>query len=161
MSAQLLETIKPVSAFVPIDTTGAGQDGDWVHFAHFRRCLIVLMQGAWAAGTSAVTVEQATTAAGGSAKALDLDYFYRGTALTDDIYAKTAIVSDTFTLPATANTITLLEVKAGDLDQMNDFTFIRVRCASPGASADLLAGLYIFGDPAYPSKPETQPTVIA
>jgi len=158
----MFETLHPVQAFVPIDTTGAGQDGDWVHFHNYRQCMIILSQGAWAAGTSAVTVEQAkdNSDSGSVAKALPIEFMYRGTALTDDTYAKTAITSNTFLLPNTANTITFLVVKAGDLDQMNGFTHIRVRTATPGASADLLSGLYIFGDPAIAAPAENLASAI-
>lgn len=161
MSNRLDEMLKPVAAIVPIDTTGAGQDGDWVSLKNYRRCLIIIMQGAWAGGTSAVTVEQATSAAGGSAKALTIEYYNQGTALTDDAYARTAISSNTFNLPATANTFTFLEVHQQDLDMNNGFCFIRVRTATPGANADLIAAVYVLGEPAYAMKAADLPTAIA
>lgn len=161
MQGRILETIKPIAAFVPIDTTGAGQDGDWVSLKHYKRCAIVLMQGAWAGGTSAVTVQQASDASGTGAKALTIEYYYQGTFATDDAYAKTTISSNTFNLPATANTFTLLEIHQQDLDMNNGFCFIRVRTATPGANADLIAGLYLMGGVDIAQATETMPTAIA
>lgn len=161
MSAKLIEQLHPIVVAVPIDTTGAAVASDWVHLKNHRRALVVIMQGAWAGGTPAVTLEQATAAAGTGNKALDLEEYWQGTALTDDIYARTAVVSDTFNLPATANTVTLIEVHAQDLDVNNGFDWFSVKIASPGANADLISVLIILGDPAHEVKAPDKPTAIA
>lgn len=161
MQGRILENIKVISAIVPIDTTGAGADGDWVSLKHYRSLVAVIQQGAWAGGTPAVTMEQATDAAGTSGKALTIENYYQGTALTDDAYAKTAITSNTFNLPATANTITMIEIHQQDLDINNSFCFVRVRVATPGANADLINALYLLGAVDVAQKPETLPTAIA
>jgi len=160
MQGRILEHIKPVSCFVPIDTTGAGQDGDWVNLKHFRKLVGIIQQGAWAGGTPAVTFQQASDNAGTGAKALDIEYYYQGTHGTDDAYAKTAISSDTFNLPNTANTITMVEIHAQDLDINNGFTHVRMRVASPGANADLISALYLLGGGDFAMKTEDMPSVI-
>lgn len=161
MNARLLEMLHPVVGAVPIDTTGAAVTGDYVNMSKYRRLLICIIQGAWAGGTPAVTLKQATDAAGTGEKALSFTEYWSGTALTDDTYARTAVSSDTFNLTATANTFTFIEVHQNDLDKDNDFDWVRVGIATPGANADLIAVLYILGDMVTESKPETHPTAIA
>lgn len=161
MNNKLIECLKIVPAIVPIDTTGAAANGDWCSLKNWRRCIISIAQGAWAGGTPAVTLEQATTAAGGSSKALDLEEYWSHVALTSDTLTRTAVTSDTFNLTATANTHTQIEIHAQDLDHENSFTFFRVAIASPGANADLIHITYVFGDPVFTGKPTTLPTVIA
>lgn len=141
---RLVESSKIVSAVVPINTTGAAQDGDWVSLKNYQHLTIVIQQGAWAGGTPAVTLEQATTVAGGSAKALAFTSYWAGTALTDDNYAETAVSSNTYNLANAANGVNIIEVDSDDLDQDNGFDCIRVRIASPGANADLISALYIL-----------------
>lgn len=160
-NSRLIEHAKVVPAFVPINATGAAQDGDWCKFGPFKRCCVIIQKGAWAGGTPAITLEQATTNAGAGAKALAFTEKWDGTALTDDILAKVAVSSNTFNLSTTANEFHCIEVKDSDLDINNGFKFIRVRMATPGANNDLVAALYVFYDAAYPIYPETQPTVIA
>lgn len=161
MQGRLIENLKVVPAFVPIDTNGAGADGDWVNLRYFRRILTVIQQGAWAGGTPAVTFEQATSAAGAGAKALGYSERWDGTALTDDILAKTAVTSDTSNLANAANGTMQVEHSAKDLDIANGFTHMRVRVATPGANADLIAAFYVLGDPAWAARPDTLPSAIA
>lgn len=161
MNSQLLERGKYLPALIPIDTTGAGADGDWVSMKNWRRLVIGILQGAWAGGTPAVTLEQAADAAGTGAKALTLENRYQHVAFTSDTLVKTAVTSNTFNLPATANTFTLMEIHQQDLDVNNGFCFVRVRVATPGANADLIAAFYHLGDPVFEGKPEYAPTAIA
>ena len=161
MQGFLVENAKIVPAFVPIDTTGAGQDGDWVHMKHWRRCCIIIQKGAWAAGTSAVTLEQATSAAGAGNKELVLERYWIGTALTDDDVALTAVTSNTFNLANVANEFVVMEVHVNDLDITNSFIYLRVRTATPGASADLISATYILYDAAHALKADDIPTAIA
>lgn len=161
MYGRILENCKPVPAAVPIDTTGAAVEGDWVSLKYFRRCLTIIVQGAWAAGTPAVTFEQAQDNAGTGAKALGYTERFNGVALTDDILARVAVASDTSNLAAVANSFMCVEHDSQDLDFDNGFTHLRVKVASPGANADLIAAIYILADPAYASKPETLPSAIA
>lgn len=156
----LVESTKIVSAAVPIDITGAGFNGDYVSFKHYRKCAIILQTGAWAGGTAAVTLGQATTAAGGGAKALAMDYYYISTALTSDSLVKTAVTSNTFNLSA-ANKLVVIEVNAYDLDLANSFAWFRVEVATPGANADLASALYILYQGGLLATPSTLPTVIA
>jgi len=160
MMGMLLENLKVVPAFVPINSTGAGQDGDWVNLKNFRRCLILIQKGAWAGGTPAVTVEQAKDASGTDGKALSFTKQYSGTALTADTLTENTVTSNTFNLSATANEFHLIEFHAQDLDIANGFTHLRLRVATPGANADLISATYILGDPRVAAGPTVLPTVI-
>lgn len=139
---RLSQNGKPVIMAVPIDTTGAAVAGDYVSMKGYTHLTIVISQGAWAAGTPAVTLKQATAVAGTSEKALSFTKYWTGVALTADLLTEVAVVSDTFNLTAVANTYTVLEVDASSLDVDNNFDCVRVGIASPGANADLVA---VFG----------------
>lgn len=160
MQGRIIENCRIVPAFVPIDTTGAARAGDWVNLKFYRRCAVVILQGAWAGGTPAVTFEQATDASGSGAKTLAYTERWDGTALTDDILGRTAVSSNTSNLANAANGFMVVEFHAQDLDIANGFTHLRVNVASPGSNADLIAGLYILADPAYAGKPDTLPSTI-
>lgn len=144
MNNRLFDNAKIVPAFVPIDTTGAGQDGDWVSLKNYNHLTVIIMKGAWAGGTSAVTLQQATDVAGTGAKALGFTKQWVGTALTDDNLAETAVTSNTFNLSTTANEFHVIEIDAATLDVDGGFDCVRVRTATPGANADLVAGLYVL-----------------
>lgn len=159
MQGLLIERLRIVSAAVPLDITGAGFNGDWVHLKHWRRALVVLQSGAWAGGTAAVTLEQATDASGTSGKALAFAYQYVSTALTSDVPTKTTVTSNTFNISA-ANKLHVIDLHAQDLDIANGFTHFRAVVATPGANADLLACLYILGDGVYSGLASTLPSVI-
>ena len=151
MSAmRLVENAKIVVGAVPIDTTGAAVTGDYVSMKGYTHLTIVIMQGAWAGGTPAVTLKQATDVAGTGEKALSFSYYWAGTALTDDQYAKTTVSSDTYNLAATANKVNVIEVDASSLDADNGFDCVRLGIASPGANADLIAVLYVLTGTRYP-----------
>lgn len=159
----LVEAAKVVKAFGPVDTTGAGQDGAWVSLAQFRRCAVMLSTGAWAGGNAAVTLEQAQDAAGTGAKALAFDKYvevFNAANTPDDVAAEVAVSSNTYNLTG-ANKVHVIEVRSGDLDINNGFRFIRVRTASPGANADLIAAHYLLYKGGHVGKPANQPTVLS
>lgn len=151
-SMRFTQNAKIVPGAVPIDTTGAAVSGDYVSLKGYTHLTVVIMQGAWAGGTPAVTLKQATNVAAASEKALSFSKYWSGTALTADTLTETAVVSDTFNLTTTANTFTVLEVDASSLDVDNSFDCVRVGIASPGSNADLIAVLYILTGTRYPSS---------
>lgn len=160
---QLIEHAKFIQAIPPIDTTGAGQDGVWVSMKHFKNLAVVLQTGAWAGGTSAVTLEQASDAAGTGAKAISFTSYlkaYDTDDTPDDAGAVTAVTSNTYTVGDNAN-VQVIEVRAEDLDINNGFAFVRVRTATPGSNADLIAGLYLLYNGDFAGKPTTLPSVLS
>lgn len=161
MQGLLIETLRFVPAAVPLDTTGAAVTGDYVKLNFNDRICAIIMQGAWAGGTPAVTIKQATSAAAAGEKAVSFTEYWQGTALTVDVLARTAVVSDTFNLAATANLFTVVEWGAPDLDINGGFNWTRINIATPGSNADLIAVLYVVGKGAWMGKPSTMPTIIA
>lgn len=155
-----VEGCKPVWAAAPIDITGAGLSGDWVHLQGYRKCAVVLQTGAWAGGTAAVTLNQATDNAGTGSKAVAFTSYYLATGLTSDVLTKTAVVSNTFNLSA-ANKLAIIEVWAADLDVSGGFGWLQVAVASPGANSDLVSALYVLYQGGYTGKPENAPVVIS
>ena len=156
----MVEGAQIIPAFGPKDITGAAQVGDYINMKHARKCAIVLQKGAWGGGTPAVTLEQATNAAGAGSKALAFDRQYVGTGLTNDVLAQSAVAASTFNLSATANEYHVIEVDAGDLDHANGFFYLTVKVASPGAFADLLSATYFLYQHNFVRKPANRPTAI-
>ena len=134
---------------VPIDTNGAVVASDWISLKLYRHATIIITQGAWAGGTPAVTLDQATAVAGTGTKTLEFETMWTQTGLTGTGYTKTAVTSDTFNLTATANSMTIIEIDAEDLDQAGGFTSFQLDIASPGANADLIAAIVILTEPVY------------
>lgn len=139
---------------VPIDTTGAARTGDYYSLKDAQGIVFIICQGAWAGGTPAVTLKQATAVAGTGAKALSFAEKYSKVALTGTVNVLAAVTSDTFNLAATANRIEMIEVSAADLDRANSYDCVGLDVASPGTNADLIAivailyGLRYKADPA-------------
>jgi hypothetical protein len=155
MTTKFVETNAIEVSTPPIDTTGAAQAGDWYHLKYYGKLIFVIAQGAWAGGTPAVTLEQATSAAGANNKVLSFTNRWTKVALTGAVFTETAVVANTFNLPAVANTINVLEVNAEDLDVNNDFEYVSCLIADPGANADLITVLAILSDPRYSGAPGT------
>ena len=146
---KLIEQCGIECSTVPIDTTGAAQAGDYYSLANYQHLTLIIQQGAWAGGTPAVTLKQATDVAGTSEKALSFNKRWTQVALTGTGYTQTAVVSDTFNLPAVANTTNILEIDAQDLDASNGFDCVRLAIASPGANADLISVTAILSQPRF------------
>ena len=162
MSAtRFIESNKVVIGAVPIDTTGAAVTGDYVSLKGYSHLTIVIVKGAWAGGTPAVTLLQATDVSATGAKALSFSKQYAGTALTNDTLTSNAVSSDTFNLTATANEYHVIEVDASSLDVDNGFDCVRVGIASPGANADLICVVYILSGARYPQAVSATPSAIA
>ncbi len=153
----LKEHTKIIPAFVPIDTTGAAQAGDYINMALAETMWCIILQGAWAGGTPAVTMTQGTTASGGTTAAFTDFAAWNGTALTDDALTAVTVTAGTFNLAATANQFTVVRAHA---DAMTDGKkFLKIGVASPGSNADLIACVYILTGLKYLGK--TPPSMIA
>lgn len=159
MSKKLVQDGQIETGAVPKDITGAATTGDYVSLRDYGHLTVILQQGAWAGGTPAVTLKQATDVAGTGEKALSFAKRWTKVGITGTVFAETAVVSDTFNLPNVANTINVLEIDAEDLDVANDFDCVRVDVASPGANADLLSIQYILSEPRYAQAETPDPKV--
>lgn len=144
----LIEQTKPVWACEPKNYTGAANTIKYASLKNYDRMLIFIQTGAWAGGTAAVTLKQATDVSGTSNKALAFSYVWINTAGAPDTFTKTTVSSNTFNLD-TANLLYVIEVRASDLDVDNQFDTVGVNVASPGANADFYGVVYLMGAPRY------------
>lgn len=158
MQGRFIEESQLAMSSAPVNTTGASQTGAWISLKNYRRLVWAIMQGAWAGGTPAVTLQQATSSAGAGAKALAFTEYWQSTT-SSNVYTKTAVVSNTFNLPNQANTLTLIEITEQDLDS-GGFAYVQLNIASPGANADLVAVLAIPCDPTWAGLLSTHPSVL-
>ncbi len=142
---------------VPIDSTGAGRTGDYYSLKDFQGIVFWIQQGAWAGGTPAVTLKQATAVAGTGAKALGFSEKYSKVGLTGTVNVLGAVTSDTFNLTVAANRMELIEVSAADLDRANGYDCVGLDIATPGANADLVTVLAILYGPRYAGDPAILP----
>lgn len=156
---KFVENFAIATAAAPVDTTGAAVVGDWVCLKGYESVTIVITQGAWAGGTPAVTLDQATAVAGTGTKTLGFTKYWTKVGLAAANFTETAVTSDTFNLPATANTVTVIQVHASQLDVDNGFDCVQLDIASPGANADLISATYFFTGARYPQETVVDPVV--
>lgn len=153
-----------VMAFRPIDMQDAAGEhvtGDWISLKNWGRVICVLQGGVGTAGQDPVlTIDQATSNAGGSSKALTFDTIYRKQAATNllstGVWALTAqTAAGTYSHADAAEQVKIhcVEIKATDLDVDGGFDHIRMTVPDVGGAAQLGAGLYILCDPRHPNAP--------
>jgi hypothetical protein len=138
---------KYIRASSPKNYTGAAMADKYVSLKNYKRLTILIHTGAWAGGTAAVTLKQATTIAGAGAKALSFTKQYNDV-VADGALVETAVAGDTFNL-GTADKLYVIEVDAESLDQANNFDCVSLAVASPGANADLYSVEYILSGARY------------
>lgn len=141
---QLVKNSGIKQCFPPIDTTGAGQTGTPISMKHWDHCTITISTGAWAGGTSAVTLTQDTSVTPtGAVKALAFTHYFTNVAAVGSNMMVDTACASTFNIAATANADYVIEIDADTLDATNGFDCLRLVTASPGANADLLSATYI------------------
>lgn len=145
-SQHILDALSIEVDAVPIDTINAAVVGDWHDMTGRSSISFLIIQGAWAGGTPAVTLDEAKTVGGGSNKDLAFSEYWSITGLTGTTWAKSTVTNPgettaTFNLPATPNIMTLIHVPASLLDQANGFDCIQINIADPVANADLICVL--------------------
>lgn len=153
MTTKLVESLGIAVSTPPLDTTGAAVTGDRFNLKFYGKISFILIQGSWAGGTPAVTLQQHDAVTAGNSKALGFTKYWTDVALTGGTKAEVAVVSDTYNLTTTNNTFNVIEVDAEKLDTDNDFVYASLNVASPGANADLICVVAILGDPRYSGDP--------
>lgn len=147
MYNHIVESQKLIWAVEPKNYTGAAATKKWVSLKNYGQITIVVITGAWAGGTAALTIEQATAVAGTGNKAVSFtDYWDDLT--TSGTLVKKAAVSNTFNLD-TANKMYVIHIDDRMLDVAGGFTCVSVAVASPGTNADFYGVAYILGDTRY------------
>jgi len=144
-------TLTQLTKIVPIATpkswASTAATTEWINLKNYDKVRFIIYTGAWAGGTAAVTVIQATSD-GGSSKAVAFSHYYVG---TTDTPTKTTASSNTFNLSA-ASSVYMIEIAATDLDVTNAYDWVALAIATPGANADyyaavaeLYGGRYLHG----------------
>lgn len=146
---RLLDKAKVVTGLAPI--TPSSSTPDYVSMKGYQKCTVIIVaDNATSVTGSAITLKQATAAAGTGEKALP---FTKQWANSDtgasDTLVEIAVTSNTFTLDDTdnKNLLHVIEVDADDLDQDNDFDCLRAGTAD--ASGQVVAVIYILHCPRY------------
>jgi hypothetical protein len=131
----------------PKNYTGAAITKKYVSLKNYTRLTIIIQTGAWAGGTAAVTLAQATAVAGTGTKAL-------ASALSTTMkprrerWSQPPLRRNTFNI-GTANKLYVIEVDAEKLDVNNGFDCVSVDIASPGANADFYGVQYVLSGARY------------
>jgi len=142
MNQLMVQQDKLIWAAEPKSYLSAAMTAKYISMKNYARLVIVIMTGAWAAGTAAVTLTQATAIAGTGAKTLPFDKQWNDVT-TSGTLVETAVVANTFNL-ATALKMHVIEVDAASLDVAGGFDCVTLAVASPGANADFYAVAYIL-----------------
>ena len=156
MATRMVELNKLLWAVEPKNYTGAACTAKYVSLKNYGHLTMMILTGAWAGGTAAVTLLQATDVSATGAKALSFAYQWNDVAASGTL-VKTAVTADTFNL-GTALKMYVIEIDAETLDLANDFDCVTIAVASPGANNDLYAVAYILPEAKYAQA--TPPTAL-
>lgn len=158
MKESLIERAKVIAAAPPKDYTGAAMTAKYISMKNVDRVSILINVGAWAGGTAAVTLAQATDVSATGAKALSFTKQWNDV-VADGTLVETAVAANTFNIDSTyANKQIVIEVDAADLDVNNDFDCLTLAIASPGANSDFYSVEYVCLGLRY--QEDTPPTVL-
>ena len=154
MTTKIVESMGIESSSVPIDTGGVAQTGQRLNLKYYGKISFIITQGAWAAGTAAVTLQQHDAVSAGNSKALPFQKYWQKSATSPGVFTENPVTNNTFDLPGSANTLTVVEVDAEDLDNDNDFTYVSLNTGSPGAGASLISIDTVLGGSRYMGSPD-------
>lgn len=166
---QILEQMQIVEGWPIVDLQTADNTGDWVSLKNYKHLAILFASAVGTAGQDpTLTVNQATSAAGGSSKALTFTTIYRKQAATSlastGTWTKTTqAAANTYTNDTSAeqDLIWVVEFDSDQLDVDNGFCFVNATVADVGGAAQLGYLLYLLSEPRYPAAPENMLTAIA
>jgi hypothetical protein len=151
-----IQHLQIVPAAEPKSYSGAALADKYVSMKNSKHITILIQTGAWAAGTAAVSLKQATKVDGAGGKPLGFVRMWAQQA--DGTWLETAVAANTFNLAA-ANKAFVIEVDSAELDVNGGFDCITLAVASPGANADFYAASYLMTCSRYMQSP--MPTPVA
>ena len=154
MTTKIVESMGIESSSVPVDTGGVAQTGQRLNLRYYGKISFVIVQGAWAAGTAAVTLQQHDAQTAGNSKTLPFTKYWQKPAITPGMFTENPVTGNTFDLPGSANIVTVVEVDAEDLDNDNEFMYVSLNTGSPGAGASLLSIEAVLGGARYMGSPD-------
>ena len=165
---RFLQTMN-IQPAINIQTAAAARSGDWVSLENYASVVIVAHAEVGAAADDvAVTVRQATSNSGGSAKGLTPRRGWRKQGATLDVGgAYDHVTPGTFDsvnhaigMEGENINMVLIEVGADELDVAGGFSFLQVQ-TSAGAAAKILTAFYILLGPRYAVAVDEWPAVNA
>ena len=145
------ETVNIIEAIAPVDINAAGATGNMISMKNAAHCTIIIKSGTWAAGTSAITVEQAVdvTDSTTTSKAVAFTSMWTNDGVpTTSVLTKTTVTANTFNVDV-ALSMYVIEISADMLDVDNGYDCLQVLSATPGANACLLDATYILSGTRY------------
>ena len=148
----LSESCKYVCGLAPIDTTGSAWETDVVNMANYTHATVVVQMGAWAGGTSTITVEYCddNTPTTDTPMAFKYKTGVLGGEATDVLGALTAVGSGGVAA-SVANTTYVIEIDAADIASASSGANSRfvVGGTTPGSNADLISVAIFMTNPRY------------
>jgi hypothetical protein len=168
----LLERAQIVGAFRPVDMSAAANAGDWVSLKNYRHVAIVFHSAIGTAGDDpTLTILQATSVAGASSKALNINTAkaYKKQAATNLLStaqwsSASADVSTntwTHTDAAEQEVLVVIEFDSDELDVDNGFDCLQASVADVGTNAQLGACYYVLTEPRNPDGAASMAGAIA
>lgn len=158
---RLIDNAKIVVGLAPV--VPSSSTPDYVTMSlHNHFTAIISVKNATTVTGSAITLKQATSAAGGSEKALSFTKMWADTDVgAGDTLTETTVSSDTFTTGSTnsKDLLYIIEVNAETLDTANGFNWIRV--GTGNATAATVSVVYVLSGSRYVGNFATMPTAIA
>ncbi len=131
---EIMSETKTVLISAPADYNASAATTEWLNMQNYRRCKFTILTGAWAGGTAAVTVKEATNTSGSSSASLAFaNYYTNDGAPTTDTMTKTAC-SSTFNLD-TASAVYEVDIDAKSLTNPKGCIAIAVGICS-GSNSD-------------------------
>lgn len=153
----ILESINIVSGFVPVDMQTTANTGDFVDLGEYGEVIVVLFKGIGTAGDDPViTIQEATTAAGGGAQNLaciETAYSKVGTQTGIGQWTKTtqaAAATYVDTTSAEAQALIAIRVRGDQLSE--GYRYINASVADVGGNAQLGCLFYLCGKPSYTAE---------
>ncbi len=151
----LSEAAKPIPILAPVNTTGSTWASDVINLAKYSHVTILVQVGAWAGGTSTMTVEYTNN----NTQTTDTPMAFRqktavmGAGATDTLGALTD-VSSSGTAITVANTTYVIELDASEIataDSNAGNSRIIVKGTSPGSNNDYICIWAVLTNPRYAS----------
>lgn len=131
MNARFMELNKVIEVGVPKSWASTACTAEWINMKNCETVTWIIPTGAWAGGTAAVTLKQATSDGGSSAAVSFTKYW----TIAGETVTENTATSNTFNLAA-ASTMYVVQVKADALNVTSGYDWVKIAIASPGANAD-------------------------
>lgn len=140
-NGSLIQRAKVVEVEVPKAHNSTAATAEWINLGKASRVTWLIQTGAWAGGTAAVTLKQATSDGGSSAAVSFTKYW----TVAGDTVTEATASSNTFNLSA-ASTMYIVEAKPEMLNRASSYDWVKIAVASPGNNTDLYSITAIVED---------------